>query len=285
MFDTVWRMEVAAHAPRPVDHRLRDVLTQLGDRIAPVTMARERIVPVAEPLRDLFVEGGIIRGQVVSCHGAGASSVAFSIVREAMVEGSWLAAVDVGTFGADAASELGVPLERIVRVETSEVATSPEAQVADWVEVMGAAADGFDLVMTRMPAGLRQDRPPASVRKLATRFQQRGAVVVVLGETHVLSSDVVLTTTGAVWEGLGQGSGRLRRRRVDIEATGRRQPGTRRCSFDFVAAKTRVELAVAGSASCAVDPHDPQEQVLAEMRSELAARPDDAERLDHRAAG
>lgn len=267
------------------DHHLQDVLGRLGDRIAPITLARERIVPVAEPLRELFVDQGLVRGRVFSCRGAASTSLAFSLVREAMVEGAWLAVVDVATFGADAAAELGVPLERVVRVSTDASSAGPVAQVTDWIDVMGAAVDGFDLVIARVPAGLRQDRRSTSVRKLASRLQQRGSIVIVLGYTGALSPDITLTSTRTVWSGLGQGWGHLRHRRVDVEASGRRQPGTRTCSLDLAGGHQRVDMSVVASrpAALAVDDTagevspagpqvDPQEQVLAEMRSEMASR-------------
>lgn len=278
-------MEAAARTPHSADDQLQDVLGRLGDRIAPITLAKERIIPVAEPLRGLFAEGGLVRGRVLSCRGEASSSMAFSLVREAMIGGAWLAVIDVATFGADAAAELGVPLERVVRVSTEVSAASPEAQVADWIDVMGAAVDGFDLVITRVPAALRQDRRPASVRKLSSRLQQRGSVVIVLGDTGALSNDVTLTSTRSVWSGLGQGAGHLRRRRIEVEAMGRRQPGTRSCMLDLVGGRQRVDVSVAVPEPLSVAPAatsdpvtpaddrgDPQEQVLAEMRSEIASR-------------
>ena len=64
---------------------------------------------------------------------------------DALVAGAWLAVVDVDTFGVDAATELGVPLERVVRIDTRRHRaeqtgadqTGAEHDVHDWIDVMG----------------------------------------------------------------------------------------------------------------------------------------------------
>ena len=379
MFDTVPDMELAAvqHAgsggtgddPASDGDALRDVLARLGDRVAPIGLARERTLPVADVLRDLFPERGLVRGRIMACSGAAATSIALITVREAMLEGAWLAAVDVTTLGGDAAAELGIPLERVVRIETTSVgdpadtdgdtdggtggdtadadgtvggrvaggrdaggrdaggrdgdrSAAVDEQVSEWIDVMGAAADGFDLIVTRVPVGLRSERRPAALRKLLSRLQRRGVVVLVLGDPGAVACDVSLTTASTVWSGLGDGAGHLRRRRIGIEATGRRQPGRRHRLVDLAGSAARVELSavpdvvvglpgvedhgpldtrrtvtdVAEVANVAeVAGRDPQAEVLAEMRAAEAraaglrvagndddVRGDDAASDDHR---
>lgn len=243
-----------------VDHRsgppqsdaLQSVLAELGERIKPVSLAHERTLSLTPSLHQL-VPGGLVRGQVVSCRGAGARSVAFGLVREALADGAWLAIVDVATFGTDAAAEFGVPLERVVRVETAADSTSG----SDWIDVMGAAVDGFDLVLTQVPAELH-DRRPAAVRKLRSRVHQKGAVVVTLGSPGALGGDIELETRRTVWTGLGNGSGRLDRRVVEVQASGRRMAERRSCAIEMIGSGTRVVMDVA------VD-RDPQAELLAEM--------------------
>ncbi|MFK8026127.1 MAG: hypothetical protein AB8G26_19390 [Ilumatobacter sp.] len=237
---------------------LDELLTELGDRVKPVALARERTMPVAEPFRVLLPEDGLVRGRVMSCHGAAAMSLASGLVRDALVAGAWMAVVDVASFGADAAAEVGVPLERVVRVE-SGVDT---ASAAAWVDVMAAAVDGFDVVLTSVPAALRGDRRPAMVRTLAKRVQQQGAVVVVVGEAGALGVDVELHTESNVWTGLGDGAGRLRRRRIDVASSGRRLPGGRSGAIVWEGAGPGVELTPAATI---VDDRDPQAELLAEM--------------------
>ncbi len=209
-------------------------------------------MPVAHPF-DRLLPDGLMRGQVVSCRGSGARSVAFGLVSTALAEGAWMAVIDVPTFGTDAAAELGVPLERVVRVETNAVGSSGSG----WVDVMGAAVDGFDLVLTRVPAELH-DRRPAAVRKLNSRVRQKGAVVVTLGTAGALGGDIELTTQRTSWAGLEDGAGHLERRVVEVQASGRRIPERRSCAIEMVGAGTRVALGVATE-------RDPQAELLAEM--------------------
>lgn len=276
-FDTVDGMEIAVDhrtqqlAPPPSrrsalgparDEALRDVLAELGERVKPVALARERTLPVAAPF-DRLLPDGLVRGQVVSSQGAAARSVAFGLVRDALAEGGWMAVVDVSTLGTDAAAEFGVPLERVVRIETG--VDDDSGTDLDWVDVMGAAIDGFDVVLTRVPAGLRSGHRPAVVRKLGSRLQQKGAVVVTLGAAGSLGADIELTTRRTVWGGLGEGAGHLRRRVIDVEATGRRVSGRRDCSIELTGQGTQVACAQLGD-------RDPQAELLAEM-TEVAEVP------------
>jgi hypothetical protein len=270
MFDTVDGMEIAVDHRTPQlasppsrgsshgesrDEALRGVLAELGERVKPVALARERTLPVTAPF-DQLLPDGLVRGQVVSSQGVAARSVAFGLVRDALVEGGWMAVVDVSTLGTDAAAEFGVPLERVVRIETG--ADDDSGTDLDWIDVMGAAIDGFDMVLTRVPSGLQSGHRPAAVRKLGSRLQQKGAVVVTLGTAGALGGDVELTTRRTVWGGLGEGTGHLRRRVVDVEASGRRVPGRRSCSIELMGEGTRVAFAQ-------VVDRDPQAEVMTEM--------------------
>lgn len=274
------------------DRRLSAVLARLGDRVAPISLARERLLSVSAPLRGLFVEEGLVRGRVVSCRGDASTSVALALVQEAMAEGSWLAVVDVATFGVDAAGELGIPLERVVRIDCgascgdahdiADVGAAAdgcsggdESRAANWVDVMAATIDGFDLVITRLPTDLGAAGSTSS-RRLVSRLQQRGAVIVVIGDAGTFPVDVTLSSTRAEWSGLGEGEGRLRRRRVDIEASGRRQPLVRRGSLDLVGGRARVVLRTVPESDAleaeSVVGDVPPAQVLREMCAELERR-------------
>lgn len=248
------------------DEALRDVLAELGERVKPVTLARERTLPVSAPF-DRVLPEGLVRGQVVSCRGPAARSVAFGLVRDALVEGRWMAVVDVSTFGPDAAAEFGVPLERVVRIETGVDGASWTEH--DWIDVMGAAVDGFDLILTRVPAALRNDRRPAAVRKLGSRLQQKGAVVVTLGAPGALGGDIELVTQRTVWDGLGDGTGHLRRRLIDVEAGGRRMPGRRSCSVELIGEGTRLRFGPAPDGD-GQSSRDPQAELLSEMADTMA---------------
>jgi hypothetical protein len=219
---------------------LETVLARLGERIKPVVLAQERTMPVVEALAPLLPEGSLVRGRVISCAGDASMSIACAVVRDALVAGAWLAVIDVDTFGADAAAELGIPLERVVRIESG---SGSEPTAGDrWIDVMGAALDGFDIVMTSVPGGLCGDRRPAAVKKLMSRLMQRGTVIVTIGTAGVLACDVELVSERTVWEGLGDGAGHLHRRRIDVVAGGRRLPGRRSCQLTMTGSAQRVEI-------------------------------------------
>lgn len=238
---------------------LAQVLSALGDRVAPVSMALERTLPVPDDCRELFAEGGLVRGRVLSCVGPAATTMALRVVSAAVDAGGWLAVIDLPTLGLDAASELGVALERVVAIDTTRrssraaaekssvdgdtgsgaagvagaaggaIEAMVEADPGVWADAVAAAADGFEVLLTRVPAGVR----PATMRKVSTRLQQRGVVMMVIGDPGALVCDGVLDTGQQVWSGLGAGWGSLQHRSVDVTATGRRLPGRRCRTLEF----------------------------------------------------
>lgn len=196
-------------------------LVALGSVVAPLTLARERILPVPETLAELFPEGGLVRGRTIVCDGPAATSLALSLVAPSVAAGSWLAMVDLPTVGLDAALELGVPLERVVAVHAGD---GPE-RAHRWPDVIAAAADGFDVLLARVPP----DVSPSVARTVVSRIRQREAVLVLLGEPETLPIDGVLRTATAEWRGLGDGYGHLSQRRLTVQSSGRRIPGRRSC--------------------------------------------------------
>ena len=259
---------------------LRDVLAELGERVKPVTLARERTLPVAAPFDRLLPDEGLVRGRVLSCRGVAETSLAFGVIAEALKQGAWAAVVDVATFGADAASEFGIPLERVVRVDSGGVGEGGVGELAAWSDVMGAAVDGFDVVVTKVPAELRG----AAVRKLANRIQQKGSVVVVLGESGALGSDLVFAADHTSWSGISSGAGHLRSRVVTVAAGGRRLPAARTVPLLIDAASGRVACSVSSVSAPEVGTdlvvdiaehweaeRDPQAELLAEMTESLDA--------------
>ena len=211
----------------PASTALTNVLTALGDRVAPVSMALERTLPTSPECADLFAEGALVRGRVLSCVGPASTTVALRLVAAAVEAGGWMAVIDVPMLGLDAASELGIALERVVSITSSREGGVADAEV--WADVIAAAADGFEVLVTRVPADVR----PATVRKVATRLQQRGVVLVVLGDPGPLVCDGVVGSGGQVWSGVGAGWGRLKHRSVEVTATGRRLPGQRCRTMEF----------------------------------------------------
>ncbi|MDM4719999.1 hypothetical protein QTQ03_10560 [Micromonospora sp. WMMA1363] len=170
-----------------------------------------RVLPVAPELTGLLPNRGLRRGSTVAVaagqprHG-GATSLVLALLAEASRAGSWCAVVGVPTFGAGAAAELGVALDRLALVPHP----GPE-----WATVVAALIDGVDVVVAAVPAAVSAS---AAIR-LAARARQRGSVLVPYGRWD--GADVTLEVIRGVWEGLGAGRGRLRRRELTVSARGR----------------------------------------------------------------
>jgi len=201
----------------------------LGDRVAPLVLAHERTLPVAAEFTELFTEGGLVRGRILTCTGLAATSLALALVAPVVASGSWLGIVDLPTIGLDAASEFGLPLERVVAVNSDQSdGDTDDCWAQRWPDVMAAAIDGFDVLLARVPADVR----PSAMRKVATRVQRRGAVVVLLGDPGPATCDGVLHTEPMGWTGVGDGHGYLQQRSVVVQASGRRMPG--RCRREMM---------------------------------------------------
>lgn len=208
--------------------------------VAPTVHARERTLPVAAALIPLLPDGALVRGRTIACQGVAATSLALALAVEATAEGAWLAVVDLPLLGVEAAAELGIPLERLVRVDPGRdagpAATSGATTAATgWPDLMAAVLDGFDVVITRVPARVAA----GTLRRVASRVQSRGAVVILVDKSVEgsvngaagLSIDLTMQATTAAWEGAAAGHGHLRARRVGVEAAGRRMPRTRRAEL------------------------------------------------------
>jgi hypothetical protein len=83
---------------------------------------------------------------------------------------------------------------------------------------MATLVDALDVVLVRVRRRVRSN----DARRLVARARERGSVLVVLGDSWPEAPDVRLSITRAEWEGIGDGFGHLRARRVQVEAVGRR---------------------------------------------------------------
>lgn len=191
----------------------------LAAAVAPTTLARQRTLPVADPLIPLLPDGALPRGRAVTTRGIAAMSLAVALAAEATVAGAWLAVVDVPWLGVEAVAELGVPLERLVRVDPGE----RSVQDGSWADLVAAALDGFEIVITRMPKRLNA----TVARRVQSRVQAREAVLITVGDPGPLLADITLEASSPVWEGVEHGWGHLRGRRVTVTSTGRRVPRPR----------------------------------------------------------
>jgi hypothetical protein len=136
----------------------------------------------------------------------GGCTLLLTLLAGAYGGGSWCALVGAPWLGLAAAAEAGVDLARLALVPAPGRA---------WARVVGALLDGFDLVAVRPPARLA----PADARALSARARNHGAVLVSLGPWP--GSDLRLVSGADVWEGLGNGHGRLHSRRMSVCVSGR----------------------------------------------------------------
>jgi len=173
-----------------------------------VSLARERTLPVLPALVELLPEGGLRRGSRVTVSGD-ATSLALALLAGPSQAGSWCAAVGLPSLGLVAAAEVGIALERFPLV----------ARPGDeWPAVVAALVEAVDVVLVCLPRHVRT----GDARRLVAKARDRGAVLVTTGGSPgALAADVRLSVAGAAWEGLGEGHGRLRARRMDVVANGR----------------------------------------------------------------
>ena len=213
---------------------LRESLAGVVPASAMPVFAHERLLPVHPGLAPLFAAGdsvaspgGLVRGQTVVCSGSAAISCALGLVAGVTRSGSWAAIVGLPSVGVLAAATIGVSLERTVFVRPPHGETAREVS-GDIGSALSALVDGMDLVVLskRFLSGL----PPALVRRLQSRAQSKGSVLLIVGEPVSTSVDIRFTTRTVHWEGIGQGYGHLQRRMVAVEIDGRRCPRQRQHS-------------------------------------------------------
>jgi len=175
-----------------------------------VALAGNRSLPVPGPLGALL-PAGIRRGSVVGVSGEGGTTLALALLAEPLAQGSWGAVVGEPDLGVEAAAGVGVDLSRVALVP------SPGPS---WPTVLAVLLDSVELVVLRPPGRCR----PGDARRLVVRARERGSVLVVVGPpgTWPESPEITLAAETEGWEGLGAGSGTLRRRRVRVVAAGRR---------------------------------------------------------------
>lgn len=168
-------------------------------------------LPVAQALAPLFPLGGPERGRVYDIQGDAAASLVNAFVARATAQGAWCAFVDMPHAGLRAAHEHGVALERVLCVDTDH---SPAA----WGRVIGALAEGVDIIVVRDPVPA-----PVETRRLVSRVKAQGTVLVVHGRTTGFPVDAVLTARTESWTFRACAVART----VSVSAGGRRIPGGR----------------------------------------------------------
>lgn len=220
-------------------------LAEVAARMQPTVLARAQRLPLLPALERLIPGGGLRRGSTLSVDGMAATSLALAAAAGPSRDGVWVAAVGFPSLGLLAAAELGIALERLVLVaEPEPLLPGERADAASWPSVVAALVDAFEVVLVHASHPVRA----ADGRRLVARTRERGAVLIQVGghrDTGALwpeGADVALRVIDATWEGLGEGHGHLRARRVTVEAGGRREAArTRRVELWLPSADGTVE--------------------------------------------
>ncbi|MDT4914589.1 MAG: hypothetical protein QOC66_3717 [Pseudonocardiales bacterium] len=165
-------------------------------------------LPVAPALAALL-PGGLRRGSTVSV--SGSMSLLLALLGAASSGGAWCALVGFPRISAEAAREYGVDLARLALIP---------APGEGWTTTVGALLDAVDIVAARPPRG--RSLAPADIRRLAARARSKDAVLVpYVAEAAWPGADVRLQARDGAWSGIGDGTGRLRARQVEVTVAGR----------------------------------------------------------------
>lgn len=203
------RRQMAAIPSRSVEPATLMSLAVPASKPAPTTSAESilRILPVAPAFAKLLPRGGLPRGSVVSV--SGARSVLVSLVAEVTGAGGHAAVIGLPQFGLLSAVEMGADLTKCALI--------PEARRADSVDVAAVLLDGMDLVVLGL-GGMAVT--PSRARAVVARARNKGSVLVVT-EGRWDGADVRIDSRVCGYDGLGEGHGRVKGVRLDVEVSGR----------------------------------------------------------------
>ncbi|MFL6162225.1 MAG: hypothetical protein ACJ74U_08350 [Jatrophihabitantaceae bacterium] len=190
-------------------------------------LARRSMPPLAVPdgLAGL-VPDGLRRGSTIAV--SGSVSLLLTLLAGPSRRGAWTALVGMPAISAEAAAEAGIELSRLAVINPPEGSWTGSA----WTTAVGALLDAVDVVVARPGAvgggggGGGQRRAGVSdgdARRLASRARTKDALLVLYGQ-HAEGWPAVqlrLAATHGGWTGIGEGYGRLARRRLVVSATGR----------------------------------------------------------------
>lgn len=146
-----------------------------------------------------------------------APGLALTLAAGASQNGTWVGFAGLPEVGWEAASGLGLDLERTVAVPFPG---------EHWLSVTAALIDVVGVVIARPPGRVSE----AQAGRISARLRQRGAVLIVDGSWP--RAALRLSTLENHWSGLGSGHGHLQQRRLRVEV---RQPAAapRRVSLGF----------------------------------------------------
>jgi len=208
-----------AEAP-PAPLRRPSLRAELGALpAAPIDSLSRRSVPPL-PVGPEFAEllpDGLRRGSTLAV--TGSVSLLLALLAGPSGRGAWTALVGMPAVSAEAAQEAGIDLARLA------VVTPPDDgwTGAAWTTAVGALLDAVDVVVARPGAAPGTSGvTDADARRLTGRARSKDAVLVLFGQQAGWPGvQVTLAAEHGGWTGIGDGYGRLARRRLVVSASGR----------------------------------------------------------------
>lgn len=182
-----------------VPDRVRELQSRIRSMQAP--KLEVRTLPTLAALAELLPGGGLRPG--ASYVVAGSPSLVMALMAGPVQAGSWCGVIGMPEFGAEAASGLGIDLDRVVLVPRPG---------EHWMAVTGALVDALTVVVVRPQARVSD----ASAAKLAARLRQREGVLIALGDWP--QAEARLSVSHTSWGGIGAGHGYLAGRQVTVTA-------------------------------------------------------------------
>lgn len=183
------------------------MVDQLRERVA----AMERR-PAREAVPTLPGLASLVPMHAGATYGVDSASLAIALAAGASRAGEWVGFAGCPDFGAEAAAEVGVDLDRTVLV--------PDPG-EHWLEVTAALVDVLRVVVLRPPASV--DARAAGI--LDSRLRTRAGVLVVWGEWPRVEAR--LSVESSSWTGLGAGGGCLSQRRARVVVRRGARPAAR----------------------------------------------------------
>lgn len=200
---------IAALSQATVIARLRDQVAALEAR------GHSPVYPVPPVLAALLPDGGLKPG---AAYGVGSAALLGSLLAGPSQDGLWCGLVGLADFGAEAAQLAGVKLERLALIPR------PGAQ---WLSVVATLSSALPVVAVQPPTPVQ----PSAAARLAARFRDNDAVLLVLGDWPGIEARIELTEP--CWTGLGPGWGYLSTRTARLQVSSKRYPRTKAVPVNF----------------------------------------------------
>lgn len=182
--------------------------------------------PVSGSLSSLLPQG-LLAGSSYAV--LGSTTLALSMIARASAEGAWCGVLGMPDLGTEAASGLGIDLQRLVLVPSAG---------QQWAAAAAAMIDVLSVVVAVPPAAIGG----GDVARLNARLRQRRATMITLGPWP--QAETTLRVTGSRWSGLGTGHGYLTGRNLLVEVLDRRAGGRRRTGEVEMGGPSRPGLAL-----------------------------------------